>query len=145
MKQMQPQRYAGARKPIGASADYPGEVDLESYLRRGRELRAQALRASLGAIAQALAALARRAYRGAGAIGRRALAGAKRAHERRRATRALLELDDRLLKDIGLTRGQIHAAVDGLFSSPPSARANVLNFRQPPKRGTGVDHLESAA
>jgi uncharacterized protein YjiS (DUF1127 family) len=35
--------------------------------------------------------------------------------ERREATRSLLSLDDRLLKDIGLTRGDVWAAVHGEF------------------------------
>lgn len=36
--------------------------------------------------------------------------------ERRRATHELLSLDDRMLKDIGLTRGDIWAAVHGELS-----------------------------
>jgi uncharacterized protein YjiS (DUF1127 family) len=47
--------------------------------------------------------------------------------ERRQATHALLSLDDRMLKDIGLTRGDIWAAVHGelpgrgIESAPTSA------------------------
>jgi uncharacterized protein YjiS (DUF1127 family) len=37
-------------------------------------------------------------------------------HERRRATHELLSLDDRLLQDIGITRGEIWAAVHGALS-----------------------------
>jgi uncharacterized protein YjiS (DUF1127 family) len=39
----------------------------------------------------------------------------RRWRERRQATRSLLALDDRLLKDAGLTRGDIWAAVHGQF------------------------------
>ena len=35
------------------------------------------------------------------------------AHARRRELAQLLEMDDRMLKDIGLTRGEVFAAVDG--------------------------------
>ncbi len=145
MKDMQLQRAVTLTETTLASGDRLRQMDLEHYLRRGRELRAQALRAALGASVRGLAALAQRAYRTAAALGRRALVGAQRAHERRRAERALLELNDYLLKDIGLTRGQIHAAVDGLLSSPHTGRVRVVNFRRPPKPSSDVDHLESAA
>lgn len=37
----------------------------------------------------------------------------RRWHERREAARHLQELDDRLLEDIGISRGDIRAAVNG--------------------------------
>ena len=39
------------------------------------------------------------------------------ARQRRHAIRHLGTLDDRLLRDIGITRGQIPAAVDGLIAT----------------------------
>jgi len=41
------------------------------------------------------------------------IAGLRQWRERREATRSLLLLDDRMLKDVGLTRGEIWAAVHG--------------------------------
>jgi uncharacterized protein YjiS (DUF1127 family) len=38
----------------------------------------------------------------------------------RRAARQLAELDDRLLKDIGVSRGEVHDALAGPLHRPPS-------------------------
>jgi uncharacterized protein YjiS (DUF1127 family) len=61
-------------------------------------------------------ALARAGYRlvtGVASIAGGVLALLRHWRERRQATHELLSLDDRLLKDIGLTRGDIWAAVHG--------------------------------
>lgn len=61
-------------------------------------------------------ALARAGYRlvvGVTRIAGGVIAVLRQWRERHQATRSLLSLDDRLLKDIGLTRGDIWAAVHG--------------------------------
>jgi uncharacterized protein YjiS (DUF1127 family) len=49
--------------------------------------------------------------RALGALAQGAVAAARRWHERRQTIRALLDLDDHRLKDIGLSRSTILAAV----------------------------------
>jgi uncharacterized protein YjiS (DUF1127 family) len=61
-------------------------------------------------------ALARAGYRlviGVAGIAGAVVALVRRWRDRRRASHELLSLDDRLLKDIGITRGDIWAAVHG--------------------------------
>jgi uncharacterized protein YjiS (DUF1127 family) len=90
-----------------------GNPNLQYYLDRGRQERADALvRGShlvIRAVAGVFGAILRLPVSGL----RRIAAGLRLWHSRRRATRALLSLDDRLLRDIGLTRGEIWAAVHG--------------------------------
>ncbi|HJO68261.1 MAG TPA: DUF1127 domain-containing protein [Rhodospirillales bacterium] len=45
-----------------------------------------------------------------------------RAHRRERARRELRALDDRQLADIGLSRGDINAVVEGLIGGPVHTR-----------------------
>jgi len=82
--------------------------------RRARRLRAEAL-----------AALARRVGGRLCRSARLALAALQRERERRGARAALHALDDRLLADIGLDRGTIDAAVDGLVTRRVPAAAPV--------------------
>lgn len=51
---------------------------------------------------------------------RKFLAEIRRRRARRASIRALSALDDRMLQDIGVHRGQIPALVDGLSSAPSS-------------------------
>ena len=47
------------------------------------------------------------------------IAGAvARAHRRKHARRELMALDDRLLADIGVPRGEIDAVIEGLMRGP---------------------------
>ncbi len=77
---------------------------IKHYVNTGRELRAQTVR-------QALRGLIR------GSVGavRHGAETLRRWHRRRVAYRALMALNDHLLRDIGLHRAQIPAAVDGLW------------------------------
>lgn len=59
-----------------------------------------------------------------GATLRFVAAAIRRQHERRRAEAQLISLDDRMLKDIGLSRGEIMAAVHGL---PTKSRGRHVN------------------
>jgi uncharacterized protein YjiS (DUF1127 family) len=45
-----------------------------------------------------------------------------RAHRRERARRELRALDDRQLADIGVSRGEINAVVEGLMGGPAHTR-----------------------
>ena len=51
--------------------------------------------------------------------------GLRQWRERRRATHELMSLDDRLLKDIGITRGEVWAAVHGELTERGSEPASV--------------------
>jgi uncharacterized protein YjiS (DUF1127 family) len=73
------------------------------------------------------------AARGAGALARRVgalFAELRCRRERAAAIRELRAWDDRLLKDIGLTRGEIRAAVDG----------ELVRGRPARRRGGGGGH-----
>jgi uncharacterized protein YjiS (DUF1127 family) len=65
----------------------------------------------------------------------------RRRARRRVGARQLAQLDDRLLRDIGLTRAQVHAAAYGLLrlrehspasriGAPPTAAANVVPLKR---------------
>jgi uncharacterized protein YjiS (DUF1127 family) len=55
------------------------------------------------------------------------VAGVWRAVQNRRSVGRLAEWDDRMLSDIGLTRGDVHAALAGRVAEDPSARLEVLS------------------
>ncbi|MDX1433853.1 MAG: DUF1127 domain-containing protein, partial [Gammaproteobacteria bacterium] len=78
---------------------------VDYYQRKGRRLQARA-------VAQGLRGAARWLASGIGA----ALRGARERHRLRVAERQLGALDDRLLRDIGLTRGDIPAVVRGTLA-----------------------------
>ncbi len=55
-----------------------------------------------------------------------------RGYQRRVAIRELAALDDRMLRDIGLHRGQIHTVVDTLLhEAPPPSRKTVATHNAP--------------
>lgn len=85
--------------------------ELHRYQLLGRRLQARATAAALGSLFRALLWPAKK------------LAAAyARASREAAAIRELSALDDHLLADIGLSRGQIPAAVAGLLARPASAR-----------------------
>jgi uncharacterized protein YjiS (DUF1127 family) len=74
-------------------------------------------------------------------IGLRIIGAMRRRGRRRVGARQLAQLDDRLLRDIGLTRAQVHAAACGLLSlgepsparhigAPPTGAANVVRLKR---------------
>ena len=87
--------------------------ELERYLRR----------AAVG-----LAQLVREAVTIAGDIGRSAWRRIVRWHLRRAAVRDLMSLDDRLLRDIGLRRSDIHSAVYGILNAAPPSLSDDGDF-----------------
>jgi uncharacterized protein YjiS (DUF1127 family) len=92
----------------------------------------------------------------AGAVSRwvgRKLSALERAQARRMALRELYALDDRLLQDIGLSREQVPAAVNAMFSggpladaTQPSPQVNAGDAGQRPGADASNDrHFKSAA
>jgi uncharacterized protein YjiS (DUF1127 family) len=119
--------------------------------RRSSESRARMVRSMFAAILTAL----RRAADGAGSVarvlGHRAAGAASRRwrgyttwRERRRAVMELRGLDDRALKDLGLHRSGIEAAVYGLDSSLAAESSIAAAPRHAPQvRRTGTRKAEA--
>lgn len=83
-------------------------LDSEEFERR----LAQARLERAEAVAEMFAAI----YRGVKGL----FAGLAEGHKRREAYAELNSLDDRMLRDMGLSRGELWAAVDGLSDRGPS-------------------------
>lgn len=65
------------------------------------------------------------------------IAAAYRAWRNRRAVIGLLDLDDRMLRDIGLTRGDVTAALSGPRLQDPSTRLRALSAERRDGRRQG--------
>jgi uncharacterized protein YjiS (DUF1127 family) len=98
-------------------------TDLEEYIAKGRLLRAQAVAALFTAAAKGIARRLRSGVSTSIDLGRRAISWLAREHQRRAGLRALMALDDHMLKDIGLSRGEIHSMVNGVFRSPETGQS----------------------
>jgi uncharacterized protein YjiS (DUF1127 family) len=106
--QIQPERLAR-----GSGNEEWARIDPLVYVAEARRLQARAMAEALGAGWRALG----RGLKGVAALmWRQLLEPLARRSERRRAIGGLAELDDRLLADIGLRRGDIALAVDGLLA-----------------------------
>ncbi len=104
------------------------------FIARARAVRARVWAAMAGAVWRGAARLAvRTGGRFGTAIGGgwRAMAAA---YQRRLALRQLQAMDDALLKDIGLSRSQIAAAVDGRLSFDETATRRRQCVPRDPKR-----------
>jgi uncharacterized protein YjiS (DUF1127 family) len=86
-------------------------------MNRAHDERAKVASALLTGAAAGLGALAGTAARGLGRAGRSIVSGVVTARRRRAAIRELHALDDRMLKDIGLSRGEIPYLVDRMLSA----------------------------
>jgi uncharacterized protein YjiS (DUF1127 family) len=81
----------------------------------------------------------------AGAIMNR-VAAVRRAIQNRRSVKQLLEWDARMLQDIGLTRGDVVAAMSGPINEDPAHRLSVLSVeRRAAYRATAHERLSAAA
>lgn len=124
-------------------------TDFERYIVKGRLLRAQVVGALLTAGAGGVARLLRASVSGSIEFGRRAISWLAREHQRRVGVRALMALDDHMLKDIGLSRGEIHAMVNGVFRSPETAqsqqRAKALTLVVKNEKAAGNNNVRRAA
>ena len=141
----------------GSGNEEWARIDPLVYVAEARRLQARAMAQALGAGWRALG----RGLSGLAALmWRRLLEPLARRLERRRAIGRLAELDDRLLADIGLRRGDIALAVDGLLADArltrrtpvateqllegercpvPAATANSNHPAGPVQRGRGPD------
>ncbi len=117
---MRAQMQVRSERPArGAVNEEWARIDPIVYLAEGRRRQARAMAEAIGAGARAL----RWGLTGLAAlVGRQLLQPLARRSERRRAIGRLAELDDRLLADIGLRRGDIELAVDGLLADPRMSR-----------------------
>lgn len=145
--QMQVQSGRLARGPADEGR---ARIDPIVYLAEGRRRQAQAMAEAMRAGSRALSwALASTA-----ALLQRAIWEplARRA-ERKRAIGRLAELDDRLLADIGLRRGDIELAVDGLLADPrvtrrapaPAVAERLLAGARPPAPAATANSNRPAA
>jgi uncharacterized protein YjiS (DUF1127 family) len=91
------------------------------YVNRAHDERARLVSALLAGAATGLETLAGTAGRGLERVGRSVLSGVATARRRRAAIRQLNALDDRMLKDIGISRGEIQYVVDGQLSAERAA------------------------
>ena len=102
--------------------------EMERYLRRAHQERAQMFTKLSRHAAVALAQLVREAVTIAGDIGRSAWRRIVRWHLRRAAVRDLMWLDERLLRDIGLRRSDIYSAVYGILNAAPPSLSDDGDF-----------------
>jgi uncharacterized protein YjiS (DUF1127 family) len=109
---MQPRSERLARGPLH---DERAQIDPIVYLAEGRSRQARAMAAAIDAGSRVLRV---RLSGLAALIRRQLLEPLARRSERKRALGQLAALDDRLLADIGLRRGDIALAVDGLLADP---------------------------
>lgn len=115
------------RMPTDRKTELDGAV-LQALVARGHRLRAEAFHAALGTAARLLGRLARAVVSGTVALARRYRAW----RQRRLAIAELQSLDDRTLRDIGLSRGDIAGIVRQLRQGVPveqaAARAEVVRL-----------------
>lgn len=105
--------------PRGPAPDEWARIDPIVYVAEARRRQAHAMGEAIGAGWRGL----RRALTGvAGLVRRHLVEPIERRGERRRAVAYLAALDDRLLADIGLRRGDIELAVDGRLADPRVTR-----------------------
>lgn len=110
-----------------------------SHVARGRLERARVISTVLTAAAKGVWSGARWTARALAWSGRTVISGVVRAHRRRTAIRQLYALDNRLLKDIGISRDQIPAVVDGMTrqrrgaETPPAESCEIAKFPRPRK------------
>ncbi len=102
--------------------------EMERYLRRARQERSQMFAKLSRHAAVGLAQLVHEAVTIAGDIGRSAWRRIVRWHLRRAAVRDLMWRDDRLLRDIGLRRSDIHSAVYGILNAAPPSLSDDGDF-----------------
>ncbi|MEX1205758.1 MAG: DUF1127 domain-containing protein [Dongiaceae bacterium] len=102
-----------------------GNAELGTYLDAVHQARAEALARAAYLAIDGLARLAGAAGTAVAAAARSATDAVRRWRRRRTALYALMALDDRMLKDIGVSRAEIPGLVDDLLRSRVPDRAPV--------------------
>jgi len=117
------------------------------YVARAHSERARLMSGLLASAVTGVWNLARWASGGLGRLGRAVVSGVIRGHRRRVAIRELLALDDRLLKDIGISRGQIPVVVEGKLAAPRGAETETASQCEiatfPDQRANATDARKS--
>jgi uncharacterized protein YjiS (DUF1127 family) len=103
--------------------DDPRGLSREALVRKAREARDQALADLLAAAPKGVANLAAMAVRGLTRAGRSIVSGVVTAQRRRAALHEMQGLDDRMLKDIGISRGDIPFVVERQLAAARTASA----------------------
>jgi uncharacterized protein YjiS (DUF1127 family) len=122
----------------------PRGRSLEAVLREAREARDRAFSALLAGAATGLGHLAGTVGHGLEQAGRSLVSGVATARRRRIAIRELEAMDDRLLKDIGISRGDIPFLVNKQLSAerpvPTEAgkTCDIAAFPDRPANDTGT-------
>jgi len=102
---------------------YLSDPAYATHLDRARQARAEALARAAYLAIDGLARLTGAAGTAVAAAARSAMDAVRRWRRRRAALYALLALDDRTLKDIGISRAEIPGLVDDLLRLPAPDRA----------------------
>jgi len=102
---------------------YPSNPEYATYLDSASQARADALARAAYLAIDGLARLTSAAGTAVAAAARSATDAVRRWRRRRDALSTLMALDDRTLKDIGLSRAEIPRMVDDLLGSPAHERA----------------------
>jgi uncharacterized protein YjiS (DUF1127 family) len=100
------------------------------FVNRAHDERAKVVSALLTCAATGVGTLAGTAARGLERAGRNIVSGVVTARRRRAAIRELHALDDRMLKDIGLSRGDIPYVVDRQLSAERAATEGATEHGQ---------------
>ena len=104
---------------------YLSDPAYATHLDRARQARAEALARAAYLAIDGLARLAGAAGTAVAAAARSATDAVRRWRRRRDALSTLMALDDRTLKDIGLSRAEVPRVVDDLLRSPARDRTPV--------------------
>lgn len=109
-----------------------GPSDYQPYLERAHDARAEAVLGGLARVATATRGLAGRLFKSGRRVGGPLFSGLGRWRRRRVAIRQLAGMSDRMLKDIGVDRGQIPAIVDGQLAAEDKRVAHRPTVRAEP-------------
>ncbi|MFQ5993920.1 MAG: DUF1127 domain-containing protein [Acidiferrobacterales bacterium] len=103
---------------ISVARRTPSHEEIQYYLRRARQLRADMWSGYLATVSQTIKSALRPLFGGISALLQRLHQAMARNRKRRQAIRHLMRLDDWVLQDIGMRRDRIHYTVDSWLGAP---------------------------